>query len=53
MKDIPAIVQSHMAKRIALYGQEPEQPLVEELFRRYSQLQSTNDQTFLDAFQKL
>ena len=25
MKDIPAIVQSHMAKRIALYGQEPEQ----------------------------
>ena len=39
MKDIPAIVQSHMAKRIALYGQEPEQPLVEELFQRYSKLQ--------------
>ena len=53
MKDIPAIVQSHMAKRIALYGQEPEQPLVEELFKRYSELQSTNDQAFLDAFQKL
>ena len=53
MKDIPAIVQSHMAKRIALYGQEPEEPLVEELFKRYSELQSTNDQTFLDAFQKL
>jgi hypothetical protein len=53
MKDIPAIVQSHMAKRIALYGQEPEQPLVEELFQRYSQLQSTNDRAFLDAFQKL
>ena len=50
MKDIPAIVQSHMAKRIALYGQEPEQPLVEELFKRYSELQSTNDQAFLDAF---
>ena len=49
MKDIPAIVQSHMAKRIALYGQEPEQPLVEELFKRYSELQSTNDK----AFQKL
>ena len=53
MKDIPAIVQSHMAKRIALYGKEPEQPLVEELFKRYSELQSTNDQAFLDAFQKL
>ena len=53
MKDTPAIVQSHMAKRIALYGQEPEQPLVEELFKRYSELQSTNDQAFLDAFQKL
>ena len=53
MKDIPAIVQSHMAKRITLYGQEPEQPLVEELFQRYSKLQSTNDQAFLDAFQKL
>ena len=53
MKDIPAIVQSHMAKRIALYGQEPEQPLVEELFKRYSELQSTNDQAFLGAFQKL
>ena len=53
MKDIPTIVQSHMAKRIALYGQEPEQPLVEELFKRYSELQSTNDQAFLDAFQKL
>ena len=53
MKDIPAIVQSHMAKRIALYGQEPEQPLVEDLFRRYSEMQSTNDQAFLDAFQKL
>lgn len=53
MKDIPAIVQSHMAKRIALYGQEPEQPLVEELFKRYSELQSTNDQAFLNAFQKL
>ena len=53
MKDIPAIVQSHMAKRIALYGQESEQPLVEELFKRYSELQSTNDQAFLDAFQKL
>ena len=53
MKDIPAIVQSHMAKRIALYGQEPEQPLVEELFKRYSELQSTYDQAFLDAFQKL
>ena len=53
MKDIPAIVQSHIAKRIALYGQEPEQPLVEELFKRYSELQSTNDQAFLDAFQKL
>ena len=38
MKDIPAIVQSHMAKRIAQYGQEPEQPLVEELFKRYSEL---------------
>ena len=49
MKDIPAIVQSHMSKRIALYGQEPEQPLVEELFKRYSELQST----CLDAFQKL
>ena len=49
MKDIPAIVQSHKAKRIVLYGQEPEQPLVEELFKRYSELQST----FLDAFQKL
>ena len=36
-----------------MYGQEPEQPLGEDLFRRYSQLQSTNDQTFLDAFQKL
>ena len=53
MKDIPAIVQSHMAKRIALYGQESEQPLVEELFKRYSELQPTNDQAFLDAFQKL
>ena len=53
MKDIPAVVQSHMAKRIAMYGQEPEQPLVEELFKRYSELQSTNDQAFLDAFQKL
>ena len=53
MKDIPAIVQSHMAKRIALYGQEPEQPLVEELFKRYSELQSANDKAFLDAFQKL
>ena len=53
MKDIPAIVQSHMAKRITLYGQEPEQPLVEELFKRYSELQPTNDQAFLDAFQKL
>ena len=53
MKDIPAIVQSHMAKRITLYGQEPEEPLVEELFKRYSELQSTNDQAFLDAFQKL
>ena len=53
MKDIPVIVQSHMAKRIALYGQEPEQPLVEDLFNRYSELQSTNDQAFLDAFQKL
>ena len=53
MKDIPAIVQSHMVKRIALYGQEPEQPRVDELFKRYSELQSTNDQTFLDAFQKL
>ena len=53
MKDIPEIVQSHMAKRIALYGQEPEQPLVEELFKRYSELQSTNDQAFLGAFQKL
>ena len=53
MKDIPAIVQSHMAKRIALYGQEPEQPLVEVLFKRYSELQSTNDQAFLDAFQRL
>ena len=53
MKDIPVIVQSHMAKRIALYGQEPEQPLVEELFKRYSELQSTNDRAFLDAFQKL
>ena len=53
MKDIPAIVQSHMAKRIVLYGQAPEQPLVEELFKRYSELQSTNDQAFLDAFQKL
>ena len=29
MKDIPVIVLSHMAKRITLYGQEPEQPLVE------------------------
>ena len=37
MKDIPAIVQSHMAKRISLYGQEPEQPLVEELFKRVSE----------------
>ena len=46
MKDIPAIVQSHMAKRIALYGQEPGQPLVEELFKRHSELQSTNDQHF-------
>ena len=53
MKDIPAIVQSHMAKRIALYGHEPEEPLVEELFQRYSKLQSTNDQAFLDVFQKL
>lgn len=53
MKDIPAIVQSHMAKRITLYGQEPEEPLVEDLFNRYSELQSTNDQAFLDAFQKL
>ena len=53
MKDIPAIVQAHMAKRIAQYGQEPEQPLVEELFMRYSELQSTNDKAFLDAFQKL
>ena len=53
MKDIPLIVQSHIAKRIALYGQEPEQPLAEELFRRYSDLQSTNDQAFLDAFTKL
>ena len=53
MKDIPAIVQSHMAKRITLYGQEPEEPLVEELFKRYSDLQSTNGQAFLDAFQKL
>ena len=53
MKDIPAIIHSHMANRIALYGQEPEQPLVEELFKRYSELQSTNDQAFLDAFQKL
>ena len=50
MKDIPAVVQSHMAKRIALYGQEPEQPLVEELFKRYSELQSTNDQAFLTHF---
>ncbi len=31
MKDIPAIVQSHMAKRIALYDSQPEQPLAEEL----------------------
>ena len=38
-----------MAKRIALYGLESEQPLVEELFKRYSELQSTNDQAFLDA----
>lgn len=53
MKDIPAFVQSHMAKRITLYGREPAQPLVEELFKRYSELQSTNDQAFLDAFQKL
>ena len=53
MKEIPAIVQSHMAKRIALYGQEPEELLVEDLFNRYSELQSTNDQAFLDAFQKL
>ena len=53
MKDIPAIVQSHMAKRIALYGQEPEQPLAEELFKRYSQLQSTNDKACRDAVQKL
>ena len=53
MKDIPIIVQSHMAKRIALYGHETEQPLIEELFKRYSELQSTNDQVFLDAFQKL
>ena len=42
-----------MVKRIALYGQEPEQPLVDELFKRYFELQSTNDQAFLDAFQKL
>ena len=53
MKEILAIVQSHMAKRIPLYGLESEQPLVEELFMRYSELQSTNDQAFLDAFQKL
>ena len=53
MKDIPAVVQSHMAKRIALYSQEPEEPLVEELFKRYSELQSTNDQAFLDTFQEL
>ncbi len=53
MKDIPAIVQSHMEKRIALYGHELEHPLVEELSKRYSELQSTNGQAFLDAFQKL
>ena len=28
-----------MAKRIALYGSQPEQPLTEELFKRYSELQ--------------
>ena len=53
MKDIPIIAQSPMAKRIALSEREPEQPLTEELFKRYSELQSTNDQAFLDAFQTL